>query len=495
LDEAKRKAEDKKTQEKEAKQKLKEKQRLKDEEKKDKKDDAKKRTASASVSSALASSVTSSYSDTNIAIRVTKPLNSNGLDSESDSSSLPASYTSSPTNSLTSSSLGAPLSPIASAAVTVEARKPSVVGIAPGSKAKKPKQYIQDNSSHYSTLIDLLMRNSFLLMRAMEPYVKRSDLDRTAKDFIAFLGWREITLDYIKSAIRQDVDHAESEGTLFRTNSLLTAIMSNYCQRIGKQYLKNVLGPCVQWLQESTLPFEIDPAQVDNAEVIKQNIFNMNYLANKFFKAILNSNDVIPFEVREIANTLQTAVLKRFPNSKYTAVGGFFFLRFVCPAVLAPETFDVILSDEHSAALRRPLVLVAKILQQIANDQKFNEPHMEPLNELISKWTFKVHQFFDLLVKKDTAALQKERDRVLEQMRDSEELERNLLERVEIPSILGVHRFVAEHVEECVAKFTAKERELGYNPAEELAELFVEMGPLPDPERAKVRAQSVASKK
>jgi neurofibromin 1 len=271
--------------------------------------------------------------------------------------------------------------------------------------------------------------------------------------------------------------------------------MSNYCQRIGKQYLKAVLGPSFQWLMESTLSFEIDPNQVDNAEVIKQNIFNMNYLANKFFKAVLNSNDAIPFEVREIANVLQTAVLKRFPNSKHSAVGGFFFLRFVCPAVLAPEKFDFALTDEHSATLRRPLVLVAKILQQIANDQKFNEPHMEPLNELISKWTVKVHQFFDLLVQKDHAALHKERDHVLEQMRDPSELERSLLEKVELTSTLAVHRIVLEHVDELVARYADKEKELGYNPASELSELFDSMGPPPEPERAKSRAVSVAVKK
>jgi hypothetical protein len=487
-EEAKRKAEEKKLQEKEAKQKMKEEKQKakKDEEKAQKKDDYKRRSASTS-SPSLASILATSGSDPSLPTRP-KVIITQGPNADPQ---IPANFAhfsgpddASSVSSFQSSSLGSS-SPLS--AGSLDSRK------LPTSKARKPKQYAQDNAENYGQMVGLLMRNSFQLMRALETYIKRSDLDRISKDFIALFSWREVTLDYIKSAIRQDVDHAESEGTLFRTNSLLTAVMSGYCQRVGKQYLQAVLGPSFQWLQESTLQFEIDPNQVDNAELIKQNIFNMNYLANKFFKAVLNSNDMIPFEIREIANTLQTAVLKRFPNSKYSAIGGFFFLRFVCPAVLASELFDMVLTEEQSAAMRRPLVLVAKILQQIANDQKFNEPHMEPLNDLISKWTVKVHQFFDLLVQKDHVALHKERDRVLEQMKDPEELDRLLLERIALGSLISVHKFVAEHVEDLVVKFSDKEKELGYNPAEELAELLVDMGPVPE-DRNKARGVSVMTK-
>lgn len=469
FEETKRRNDERKGTEKEAKSREKASKKQKDDEK-SRKEDAKRRSASSSTSAMLAS-LTPSGSDSSIPTKAGKvPLSRGGSISNfsEDDPSLLSSNLSSPQSSWGSSS------PLA-ASSNPETPKRTV-----NAKSRKPKQYVQENASNYGQLIDLLMRNSFQLMRALEGSVKRSDLDRISKDFIAFFSWREITLDYIKSAIRQDVDHAESEGTLFRTNTLLTAVISSYCQRVGKHYLQTVLGPSFQWLQESKLQFEIDPDQVDNAEVIKQNIFNMNYLANKFFKAVLNNNDTIPFEIREIANTLQTAVLKCFPNSKYSAIGGFFFLRFVCPAVLAPEMFDMSLPEDRSTELRRPLVLVAKILQQIANDQKFNEPHMEPLNDLISKWTVKVHQFFDLLVQKDHAALHKERDRVLEQMKDPEELEKLLIEKIPLSSIITVHKVVSDNIQDLVIKFSDKQRELGYNPAQELADLLCEMGPVPD---------------
>lgn len=449
--------------------------KLKDKEKKDKKEDQRKASASSS-NSGVSSTVVGSSSEPIIISRA-QAFAQKGNNDDSSAASSP--------NFSASVGSSSPLS-----AGQLEPRRVVIT------KAKKPKTYITENAANYGQFADLLMRNRFSLMRALEPHVKRADLERLSKDFMAFFTWREITLDYIKSAIRQDVDSSESEGTLFRTNTLLTAIMSSYCQRIGKNYLKAILGPAFQWLQESTQSFEIDPEQAGSAEAIKQNTFNVNYLANKFFKAILNSNDSIPFEIREIANTLQVAVLKRFPNSKYSAIGGFFFLRFVCPAVLAPELCDVTFSsDESKAALRRPLVLVAKVLQQIANDQKFNEPYMEPLNDLISKWTVKVHQFFDLLVQKDTSALHKERDRVLEQMKDAGEMEKGLLDKIGATSLFSVHRFVNDHVQELVVKFSDQQKELGYNPAEELQELIFEMGLPPDPERPKARAVSLSIRK
>lgn len=469
-EEARRKYEEKASSEKEAK--------LKDKEKKDKKDDQRKASASSS-NSGTSYHVVGSSSEPIIISKAQSIMQKSASESYDSSSAA---------NSPFSASVGSS-SPMSNGQLE---HKRVVI-----TKAKKPKLYIYENAANYGQFADLLMRNRFSLMRALEPHIKRADLERLSKDFMAFFSWREITLDYIKSAIRQDVDLSESEGTLFRTNTLLTAIMSGYCQRIGKSYLKSVLGPAFQWLQESTQSFEIDPAhEGGSAETIKQNIFNVNYLANKFFKAILNSNDSIPFEIREIANTLQVAVLKRFPNSKYSAIGGFFFLRFVCPAVLAPELCDVTFStEERKSALRRPLVLVAKVLQQIANDQKFNEPYMEPLNELISKWTVKVHQFFDLLVQKDTSALHKERDRVLEQMKDEGELEKGLLDKVGAVSLFSVQRFVGDHVQDLVTKFSDQVKELGYNPAEELQELVYDMGVPPDPERPKARAVSLSIRK
>ena len=45
--------------------------------------------------------------------------------------------------------------------------------------------------------------------------------------------------------------------------------------------------------------------------------------------------------IRKICAELRRTVQERFPESTYSVVGGFFFLRFVCPAIVSPEGFGV----------------------------------------------------------------------------------------------------------------------------------------------------------
>ena len=45
--------------------------------------------------------------------------------------------------------------------------------------------------------------------------------------------------------------------------------------------------------------------------------------------------------VRVLFNHVQKEIGKKFPEMKHKAIGGFFFLRFVCPALVTPEKFGL----------------------------------------------------------------------------------------------------------------------------------------------------------
>jgi hypothetical protein len=65
-------------------------------------------------------------------------------------------------------------------------------------------------------------------------------------------------------------------------------------------------------------------------------------------------------------------VVKRFPESKYKCVGGFVFLRFFCPVIIAPESFGVV-DEAVDKRYRRPLTLVCKVLQNLSNNVRFGK--------------------------------------------------------------------------------------------------------------------------
>lgn len=86
--------------------------------------------------------------------------------------------------------------------------------------------------------------------------------------------------------------------------------------------------------------------------------------------------------------------MPRFPDAKYTAVGAFIFLRFFCPAIVAPE-IEGLLDTSPSKELRRGLLLIAKVIQNLANNVLFGakEHYMFPLNDFLSHHIFRVTTF------------------------------------------------------------------------------------------------------
>ena len=91
---------------------------------------------------------------------------------------------------------------------------------------------------------------------------------------------------------------------------------------------------------------------------------------------------------------ISDAVLPRFPDAKYTAVGAFVFLRFFCPAIVAPEV-EGLVATAPSKEMRRGLLLIAKVIQNLANNVLFGakEPYMFPLNHFLTQNIYYVTTF------------------------------------------------------------------------------------------------------
>src|ERR1700744_5773454 len=91
---------------------------------------------------------------------------------------------------------------------------------------------------------------------------------------------------------------------------------------------------------------------------------------------------------------ISSAVMKRFPEAKFTAVGAFIFLRFFCPAIVAPDA-EGLIPSAPSKEMRRGLLLIAKVVQNLANNVLFGakEPYMYPLNDFLSQNIFYVTGF------------------------------------------------------------------------------------------------------
>jgi hypothetical protein len=112
-----------------------------------------------------------------------------------------------------------------------------------------------------------------------------------------------------------------------------------------------------------------------------------------------------------ISAEVKTKVSARFPenNTDYKAVGAFFFLRFLCPAVMTPQVYGL-LPAQPGETSQRYFVLISKTLQNLANETLpgVKEEYMAKMNEFVTDNVPVLHKFIDHLAFDDEETIDDE---------------------------------------------------------------------------------------
>lgn len=90
------------------------------------------------------------------------------------------------------------------------------------------------------------------------------------------------------------------------------------------------------------------------------------------------------------------AVAERFPDAKFTAIGGFVFLRLLGPAILTPENAGFAKQTiPRNTNVRKILLQATRVMQNISNNVLFGakETHMAILNDFLTNNISKVTNF------------------------------------------------------------------------------------------------------
>lgn len=180
----------------------------------------------------------------------------------------------------------------------------------------------------------------------------------------------------------------ENESELLRRHSVTTKILSAYARWKGTAYLRSTLQEIIERLIQSSaeLNLELDPTRSSSAEELHRNALQLQHVTQIFINAICSSGDEVPATFQRICHAIATAVTPRFPAAKFTAVGAFIFLRFFCPAIVAPDS-EKLVTEVPTKEMRRGLLLIAKVIQNLANNVLFGskEQYMSPLNDFLAQ--------------------------------------------------------------------------------------------------------------
>ena len=215
---------------------------------------------------------------------------------------------------------------------------------------------------------------------------------------------RKTGAHYIKTIIQSEIENTANPNIIFRGNTVGTKSVDTYMRLVGLPYLSAVLGPIITEIYQGKKSCELDTQRISGSskeKTAEKNLANLLSYCKRIFEAIATSFNRCPAAFRNIFEYLQEVVVKKFPEDeviRYTAPGGFIFLRFFCPALLGPKLFNLA-NDHPSENVARDLTLIAKTIQNLANLVPFGqkEPYMEGVNSFITEYTPQMKVFLDTL--------------------------------------------------------------------------------------------------
>ena len=193
---------------------------------------------------------------------------------------------------------------------------------------------------------------------------------------------------------------AGEANLLFRGNSLLTQALEFHMRRLGKEYLVDTLSDKIVEMNKSNPDCEVDPSKLQHGEDVRQHWNRLLRFTNEIWDCIASSADRVPPELRHILKYVRAVADDRYGDFlrtvTYTSVSGFFFLRFLCPAILNPKLFGL-LHEHPRPGAQRTLTLIAKGLQALANLTTIGkkEAWMEPMNRFLNSRRQSLKDFLD----------------------------------------------------------------------------------------------------
>ncbi|XP_053183717.1 ras GTPase-activating-like protein IQGAP3 [Scomber japonicus] len=242
----------------------------------------------------------------------------------------------------------------------------------------------------------------------------------------------QLFTEALKYEIRLKVEQPQDVVT--GNPTVIKMLVNFYRHGRGQNVLREALGPTLQdvlldrtlsirtdpldvyktWINQtetqtghkSSLPYEVSPQDALSHPEVQRRvdiaIINLKNLTDRVLKAITSNLHKLPYGLRYTAKVLRDALKTKFPEASedelYKIVGNLVYYRYMNPAVVAPDGFDVVDRSAGSALQpeqRHILGSIARMLQHAAANKHFHGDgyHVRTLNQYISQTHAKFRKF------------------------------------------------------------------------------------------------------
>ncbi|TPX69027.1 hypothetical protein SpCBS45565_g02717 [Spizellomyces sp. 'palustris'] len=350
---------------------------------------------------------------------------------------------------------------------------------------------------HYEELFYLLQTQPQYLARLVFTMNKMSGNTATkflTKVVLSLYGYAQdrrvesLLLSLFREAIKLEVEDITSLEEFWRADPFFIKLVVDYTRRGGNaDYLRNLAQPFVKSiLSNQDLNLETDPLAIyrtliaaeeiqtgkksqrpydvtskqaaEDPEVQRiqvQHIAKLKQITGEFVTALSRSTKDMPFGLRYIARQLKEALQKRFPGNDDEIVrlvgGNFIYYRYISPAIIQPEQFEVIdmsVASALSPTQRKNLAEIAKTLHQMSVGKGFSndDPNLVELNPYISE----MFKTFMSVIKEATTVDAELEDEYAEAMSEYASMAQKQRPTVKLSSgeIFQLHKTLVENLDD-----------------------------------------------
>ncbi|KAM8793472.1 ras GTPase-activating-like protein IQGAP2 [Eudromia elegans] len=231
--------------------------------------------------------------------------------------------------------------------------------------------------------------------------------------------------------------------------------------------------------EASKLPYDVTTEQaLTHPEVVSKlesSIQSLRAVTDKVLTSIFSSLAMMPYGMRYIAKVLKSSLHEKFPDATedelLKIVGNLLYYRFMNPAIVAPDSFDIIdmtAGGQIHPDQRRNLGCVAKVLQHAASNKLFEgeSEHLSSMNAYLSQTYQKFRNFFQFACD----VPEPEEKFNIDEYSDMVTLSKPVI-YISIEEIINTHSLLLEHQDAIATE-----------PNDLLNELLEGLGPVPDVE-------------
>ena len=251
----------------------------------------------------------------------------------------------------------------------------------------------------YEQLSKFLKDDYKTLCKSLEPHITVKVKEELSSSMMSVFKIQDIAEDILADIVVHEIASNENESLTFRGNSIATKAMEAYIKLVGEKYLEETLKSCLQDILARDIDLEVDPIKVNNNEVLNSHRQDLRSIVTIVWRRIANSHSFFPVRLQRCFHKIRQ-YLEQVGKQEiaYKLVSSCIFLRYLCPAILGPNLFN--LTDEYpNERSSRNLTLIAKTLQTLANFARYEgkENSMEFMNQFLDEESGNMRKFLELV--------------------------------------------------------------------------------------------------